>query len=239
MRRMVRAFIVGSAIAAAGVAVGMALARRSAGAEAGERAGEWWAAPLRPIRSFVTHSFDPLVVRLGLVGGRRSPWALIEHVGRTSGHVYRTPVDPRPMEGGFEIPLAYGADADWVVNLQAAGRARIQLHDTIYEIDRPEIVEGTHAVSLPPPVRGLAGRMGYRYLRVRTVAAMPGTFSHLEGHAARATAGGAVPLEAEGPFAEFVAPVGPGTEVPVEPRMVAPTTTDEPAAEEVGPSGPA
>jgi hypothetical protein len=214
MRRTVRALIVGSLIAAT---AGLVVARRMRAGQPGARER---GAPMRPLRTFVVRSFNPLVVRLRLAGGPRSPWGLIEHVGRTSGHVYRSPVSPRPIEGGFEIPLPYGADVHWVCNVLAAGRARIQLHDTIYELDRPEIVQGADAVSLAPPIRRLAGRVGYRYLRVRTVAAMPGTFSHLEGHPAPVTVGQPVAMPSEGPFAEFLGPAAAGAAVPVEPKMV-------------------
>ncbi len=214
MRRMLRALIVGAAVVA--VIRLVVRGRMPAGESGGHRQGT----PLRSLRGFVVRSFNPLVIRLRLAGGPRSPWGLIEHVGRSSGRVYRSPVAPRPMEGGFEIPLPYGEDVHWVRNMLAAGRARIQLHDTIYELDRPEVVGGADAISLKPPVRGFAGRMGYRYLRVRTVAAMPGTFSHLEGHPAPVTVGRPVPMAAEGPFAEFVSPARPGAAVPVEPRMV-------------------
>jgi hypothetical protein len=106
-----------------------------------------------------------------------------------------------------------------VKNIQEAGHTRIQFHETIYELDSPELVE---AADLPfhAALRRVAALLGYRYLRLRTVATMPGTFSHLEGHEAPITHGEPIPIAPEGPFGEFVRPAGPETEVPVEPRMV-------------------
>lgn len=190
MRRLPRLLVAGMALAAIGGIVATLARSRIAPAEAR-------GAPFRPIRGFVSHRFDPVVVRLGLAGGPRSPWGLIEHVGRTSGHVRRTPVEPMAMPGGYEIPLAYGADAQWVRNVMAAGRARLQIHDTIVEVDRPEIVGGADALSLGPAVRRFAARMGYRYLRLRTVASMPATFSHLDGHPVPETHGEPVRMEPE------------------------------------------
>jgi hypothetical protein len=55
----------------------------------------------------VTHRFNPVVERLGLVGGRRSLWAMIEHVGRTIGTVRWTTVLPCFTETAAYIPLPY------------------------------------------------------------------------------------------------------------------------------------
>lgn len=213
MRRLLRVLFIGSVIAV----IAREIMRRRATGGAGERG-----APLRPLRSFISHRLDPLVVRLGLGGGRHSPWALVENVGRVSGHVYRTPVTPLPFDGGFEIPLAFGADVDWARNVLAAGRARLQLHDSIVEVDRPEIVEAAEARSLTPTVRRFATAQGYRYLRLHTVATMPGAFSHLDGHAVAATAGEPVPVVAEPPMGIHL---GQGPAVPAaEPELVGTAT---------------
>ena len=188
MRPIPRVVVAGLALVAAAVVLTLARSR----AVPPEARG----APFRPIRGLMSHRLDPIVLRLGLAGGSRSPWGLIEHVGRASGVVRRTPVEPMPMPDGWEIPLAYGADAQWVRNVLASGCARLQVHDTIVEVDQPEIVGGAEALSLSPAVRRFAARMGYRYLRLRTVATMHGTFSHLDGHAVPETRGEAIPIEA-------------------------------------------
>jgi deazaflavin-dependent oxidoreductase (nitroreductase family) len=198
---------------------------RAAGAEGPVRRGRM----LQAARDVMVHSFNPLVIRYGLAGGAHSPWGIIEHIGRTTGHAYRTPVAPRPIEGGFEIPLAFGADVHWVKNLQEAGHARLQFRETLYELEAPEVVDAADAGSIDPSARRTLGRMGYRYLRVRTVASMPGTFSHLEGHEAPITRGEPVLMAPEGPFGDLVPPVGPGEEIPSEPRMVERATAAEPA----------
>jgi hypothetical protein len=102
----------------------------------------------------------------------------------------------------------------------AAGRARLQTRDTIYELDRPEVVSGADAESLAPSVRRVAGERGWRYLRLHTVSRTPGTFSHLDGHPAPVTRGAMVPMTVEGPFDEFLSPARLGEEVPAEPKMV-------------------
>jgi deazaflavin-dependent oxidoreductase (nitroreductase family) len=62
--------------------------------------------------------------------------AVVEHVGRRSGTVYRTPVNLFTADGHYTMALTYGADSDWVRNVLAGGgchlvhrRQRIRLVD--------------------------------------------------------------------------------------------------------------
>lgn len=125
-------------------------------------------------RHFVTFRFDPAVQRLGLVGGRRSPWALLEHVGRVSGTIRRTPVVVRLTDTAAFIPLPYGTDVQWAQNVLAAGHCRIQVHERVYELDEARLVGGSENLSLRPLVRRAAERAGNRYLALRRVADAPG-----------------------------------------------------------------
>ena len=61
-----------------------------------------------------------------LFAGKIPPFAVIAHVGRRSGRVYRTPVLSFPTEDGFLFALTYGSDVDWVKNLLAAGGGGIE-----------------------------------------------------------------------------------------------------------------
>ncbi|MFC0313529.1 nitroreductase family deazaflavin-dependent oxidoreductase [Gordonia phosphorivorans] len=57
----------------------------------------------------------------GLWAPRVAPWAVVEHVGRTSGTGYSTPVLCWVGHGRISIPLTYGTGSDWVRNVLAAG----------------------------------------------------------------------------------------------------------------------
>lgn len=130
----------------------------------------------RPIRGFATKLFDPAVTRLGLVGGRRSPYGMLEHRGRTTGRMYRTPILPLATASGFVIGLPYGRHAQWVRNILAAGRGRLQLHESIYELEEPTIVS-RHDLPHTEGVLGSLGRRGgIEYLVLRTAAIQPGVF---------------------------------------------------------------
>lgn len=131
----------------------------------------------RDLRGFVTHRFDPLVMQLGLAGGRMSPWAVIEHVGRTSGTVHRTPVTPRVHGDHVYIPLPYGVDVQWVRNVEAAGHCRIQSHDMLYELDEPRVVTPDDVATLSPTAHEVLDMSGAHYLRLHILERVPGAFA--------------------------------------------------------------
>src|SRR4051812_9397648 len=66
--------------------------------------------------------------------GKRGPFALVRHVGRTSGKSYETPLIVQPTSGGLVIELTYGDQVDWYRNVRAAGGCRILLHHTEWVI---------------------------------------------------------------------------------------------------------
>ncbi len=138
------------------------------------------------LRQFVTRRFNPLVVRLGLVGGRRSPWAFVEHVGRRSGTTYRTPVLPVLAGDHVYVPLPYGPDAQWTQNVRAAGHCRLQRHDAILELDEPAVVPAADNLALPAWYRRLFGQRLYPYLRLHVLREQPG---HLVQEPAAAISG--------------------------------------------------
>lgn len=69
------------------------------------------------VRGFVTRVVNPIVLRLGLAGGRRSAWAAITTVGRRSGRQRTNPVLPHVFGGLLVIPLSYGHDVQRARNV--------------------------------------------------------------------------------------------------------------------------
>ncbi len=69
----------------------------------------------------------------------------IQHVGRTSGASYETPIGPVSTDDGFVIPLPYGATPDWLKNVLAAGSAVIINEGITYQVDRPELIPSATA----------------------------------------------------------------------------------------------
>lgn len=66
--------------------------------------------------------------------------SIVEHVGRTSGAEYRTPVGVVSTDDGFVIALPYGTEADWIKNVLAAGTATIVHDGETHTVDGPEVV---------------------------------------------------------------------------------------------------
>jgi deazaflavin-dependent oxidoreductase (nitroreductase family) len=91
--------------------------------------------------------------------GRLPGFGILTHVGRKSGHVYRTPVnvfavsDVHGTTSGFVIALTYGPDCEWVKNVQAAGRCQIKTRGVVYELAEPTIIHDPTRRRFPPVVR--------------------------------------------------------------------------------------
>jgi deazaflavin-dependent oxidoreductase (nitroreductase family) len=80
--------------------------------------------------------------------GYLPPWAIVEHVGRKSGRNYRTPVLAFIQGDIVTIRLPYGAERDWVRNLQAGNGGVLLRRGKRLQITDPEIVPGRRAAML-------------------------------------------------------------------------------------------
>ena len=90
------------------------------------------------VRRFNRRWLNPAMLRMA---GRRHWYAArLEHLGRRSGRVYVTPVVAKPVAGGFAVPLPYGRRVDWLRNVEAAGRAWLQVDGERYRVADPRIV---------------------------------------------------------------------------------------------------
>ncbi len=95
--------------------------------------------------------------------------ASIEHVGRTSGTTYWTPIGPVVADDGFVIPLPYGLSPDWLKNVMAAGSATIVYEGVTYSVSNPEIIPSSAAFDYVPPAeqRALRAFAVDQFLRVQ------------------------------------------------------------------------
>ena len=75
-------------------------------------------------------------------------WSAVDHVGRRSGRQYRTPVTAFPTTDGVAILLPYGADTDWVRNLQAAGTGTVVIGGRIVPVRAPRVVSTAEAAAV-------------------------------------------------------------------------------------------
>jgi deazaflavin-dependent oxidoreductase (nitroreductase family) len=130
------------------------------------------AAPRHPSRPSLVQR--AAIATMGLarpIAGRRllPLYALIEHHGRKSGTVYRTPIVARRTSGGFVLPVPFGPNTNWVRNVLAAGEATITWKGGRHRVTAPRLVDlATASPSLSPMMRTGAKRFGISdWLEVR------------------------------------------------------------------------
>lgn len=96
----------------------------------------------RPNRTFlsVARVFNKVV--LPLAGTRWMPlYGVLEHRGRRSGKLFRTPVVVRPAPDGLIVPMPWGETTDWYRNVTAAGGCRIRWKERVYVLTAPEVLD--------------------------------------------------------------------------------------------------
>jgi len=102
------------------------------------------------------------------IAPRMSGLGLILHRGRRSGREYRTPVQVFQARDGFIVALTYGADTDWLRNIQAAGGGLLRTRGLTFQVSEPRVYHDEERAGIRPAER--------RVLRVLDVA----DFVHLK-----------------------------------------------------------
>jgi deazaflavin-dependent oxidoreductase (nitroreductase family) len=102
-----------------------------------------------------------------------APWmpgfGLVVHRGRRSGREYQTPVNVFPADDGFIIALTYGADTDWVKNVQAAGGCELRTRGRVLLVGSPRVYHDETRHGIRPLERELLRLLGVAdFLSVRT-----------------------------------------------------------------------
>lgn len=85
--------------------------------------------------------FNPIALNNG-------KWRVLTHVGRSSGKVYRTPLDAWEVGDTVIFVLVYGSRSDWVQNILASGTASLQTGAEVAELSAPRIIGEDVARSL-------------------------------------------------------------------------------------------
>jgi deazaflavin-dependent oxidoreductase (nitroreductase family) len=104
------------------------------------------------------HVTNPALLPLA----RRLPYfGVVLHRGRSTGRLYRTPVNTFPDRAGYVIALTYGREVDWVKNVIAAGGCRLVHRGRTTTLVGPRILtvrERSHAI--PSGIRTLLQNLG-------------------------------------------------------------------------------
>lgn len=102
-----------------------------------------------------------------------APWmpglGLVVHRGRRSGREYQTPVNVFGADDGFVIALTYGADTDWVKNVQAAGGCELRTRGRVLRVGSPRVYHDETRHGIRPLEREMLRLLGVAdFLSVKT-----------------------------------------------------------------------
>jgi len=104
--------------------------------------------------------------------GRLPGFGIVIHTGRKSGRTYRTPINVFRDGNDYIIALTYGAETDWVRNVQAAGGCQIVTRGRRISLTNPRLVTDPRRQWAPPLVRLILGLTNVpQYLRLTRVPA--------------------------------------------------------------------
>lgn len=91
-----------------------------------------------------------------LVAGWAPGFGIVHHVGRKTGHEYRTPVNVFRRDGRYLIALTYGGGS-WVENVLAADGCTFETRGQRLELGDPERYTDPDRRGVPAPVRWILG----------------------------------------------------------------------------------
>src|ERR1700739_403918 len=89
----------------------------------------------------------------GLFAGWFPGFGILNHVGRKSGKVYRTPINVFRSSKGFIIALTYSSQSEWVKNVLVAGGCELKTRGKKYQLSSPNVVHDPTRRQFPTPVR--------------------------------------------------------------------------------------
>ena len=159
------------ALLATGVAIGVVVDRVAL--ELAKPAAEQFPG----LRRRMNGRINPWLLERGYPGSEHAEIGTLEHVGRTTGTPYFTPVYPTFRGDQLLVPAPLGEGSHWARNVRHAGHARLQWHDELLDLDTPELIPVAETGMFPPAVAAPFDRMGWRYVRFHVAARVPGSFS--------------------------------------------------------------
>ena len=111
--------------------------------------------------SFIKRTINPLAVSSARRGS--GPFSIVEHVGRTSGKSYETPIIVAPVPEGFVAELTYGPRVAWYLNAVAAGGCVVRFHGRPFRVDAIEELDAAAGLRAYGPPRSWVLRLLRRH----------------------------------------------------------------------------
>ena len=102
------------------------------------------------IRVINKHVTNKILIHIS--GKQFGHFAILSHVGRKSGKIYRIPIIAEPLDNGFVIALTYGKKVDWYENVLANGGCSLRWKGKDYTLINPEFIEKEAGMLAFPPL---------------------------------------------------------------------------------------
>lgn len=93
------------------------------------------------------------------IAGWAPGFAVVRHVGRKTGAVYRTPVNVFQRDDGYLIPLTYGGGS-WVDNVMSAGGCSLRTRGHTIQLAHAERFTDPTRKGVPTAVRWILKTLG-------------------------------------------------------------------------------
>jgi len=114
------------------------------------------------IRVINKHITNKILIHIS--GKKFGHFAILSHVGRKSGKLYRIPIIAEPMNDGFVIALTYGKKVDWCKNVLAKGGCSLYWKNKEYALTNPEFIDSEIGVmAFPAMLRSVLRKKGIQY----------------------------------------------------------------------------
>ena len=119
---------------------------------------------LRPFALHIINHFTRLFA------GWMPGFGLLTYRGRTTGNIYRLPINVFVRDGHCIFVLTYGSESQWVKNVLAAGECQIQMRGRDVRLIEPELIVNPTWELVPGPVRLIESLVGVtEFLRMRAL----------------------------------------------------------------------
>ena len=114
------------------------------------------------IRGMNKHITNKILIHIA--GKDVGLFAILSHIGRKSGKIYKIPIIVVPVQNGFVIALTYGKKTDWYENVKAKGGCTLTWKKRVYALTNPEFIDQEQALQAFPAVFRVGLRMmGIQY----------------------------------------------------------------------------
>lgn len=105
--------------------------------------------------------FNPIALQNG-------KWTILQHLGRSSGRAYRTPIGTWRVDDTYYVIVVYGPKTDWLQNVLAAGSAILEVNGEEVPVTNLRLVPIDDAFRGAPPEESRPPR----FLRISQCLAM-------------------------------------------------------------------